>query len=554
MHSFIIYFHTKRLDNLLQTLRFLEINHLDTIKQSELVLICQDSCNSIDNGFGEYQHHNMNLPLMHLPLFVNVGVKYAKYNKLVILESDRILPKGYFEEILQELKLGVMVTTKKMNKLTATATNEEIINGTYETYCDDRSEICQLGVKNMWSGNTACMKEDFELVGKMDEFYKGYGWADCDMTLTMEKAGIQSIYKEDYTELHLWHEGKTYGQGDQKQMYHNNCFYLCKKWNVPIPHFIEREINMNKAVIYYWWDNYEDCPHNNLRVPIILSIATLRAHNPSIPIYVMDCSEKQLNWRNFENSLNFQVTPWTMNLPEHNFMSRMIDIQAFVKQIPEDEIIYCDSDVFWLRNPLPFFESPDFFCSNRHNNGFFYFDKTSPACCQFFELFKSYSMLILNDEKFKKEILSQDVNKFTTSLDEVISNRIFEIKPKIVKQIQMSEHGFIRDIAHDKIDVKDIKMIHCNGLLVENKFNKINANQKHARGLVCLIFKELYQAITNVLSESEIESIFTRDELNYYIPLQFEILNDKFAEQLKLLNVPYNKDIQLKDLMVNMNI
>jgi hypothetical protein len=163
-------------------------------------------------------------------------------------------------------------------------------------------------------------------------------------------------------------------------------------------------------------------------------------------------------------------------------------------------------------------------------------------------------MLFLNDEKFKQEILSQDVNKFTISLDEIITNRIFEMQPEIVRQIQEFEHGLLRDIASNRVNLKDVKMIHCNGLLVENKFDKINANQEHARGLVCLIFKELYQTITSVLSKSEINAIFTRDELNYYVPLQFEILSEKFVEQLKLLNTPYNEDIHLKDVMINMNI
>jgi hypothetical protein len=495
---------------------------------------------------------------MHLPFLVNTGVKYARYNKLIILESDRILPKNYFEEILQELKLGVMITTKKMNKLTAKATNEEIINGTYDSYCDDRSTNVKLGIKNMWSGNTACMKEDFENVGGIDEFYKGYGWADCDMTLAMEKTGVKSIYKENYTELHLWHEGQTYGEGNQKQMYFDNCLYLCKKWNKSVPVFIKKEMKepkMNKAVIYYWWDDYEDTPHKNLRVPVILSITTLRAHNPHIPIYVMDCSKKQFNWSEFSERLNFQVVPWKMSFPQHNFMSRMMDIQTFVKQISEDEIIYCDSDVFWFKNPLPFFESSDFFCSNRFNNGFFYFDKTSPACQQFFELFKSYSILLINDEKLKKEIISQNSEKFTTSLDEIITNRIFETKPEIVQKIQNCEHGLICCIPYlnSTFDLKTIKMIHCNGLLVENKFDRINGNKEHARGLVCLIFKELFQSIVNVLSKEEIYSIFSHDELNYYVPLQFEILDEKFVEHLKSLNVSFNEDINLKDVMVNMN-
>ncbi len=241
--SFVTYYHSRRLDNLLQTLRFLQTNHSEIISDSELVLICQDNHKIEVEGFAEVNQILMNAPEMNVPLLTNEGVKAAKHDKIIVLESDRILPKGYFQEVLDELQDGVMITTKKMKKLLAPATDEDIINGKYETYCDDRSTTCEFGIKNMWSGNTACMKSDFLRVGGIDPNYIGYGWADCDMTLTMEKAGIRSIYKDNYTELHLWHEGQTYGQVNQKELFINNCIYCCKKWNRAVPNFMIKEIS-----------------------------------------------------------------------------------------------------------------------------------------------------------------------------------------------------------------------------------------------------------------------------------------------------------------------
>ena len=82
----------------------------------------------------------------------------------------------------------------------------------------------------------------------MDESYKGYGWGDCDMTFATEAKGIKSIYKEGYTEIHLWHEAATYGSGDQKQMFIDNCLHFCKKWDQPVPRFMKEEIINHKKV------------------------------------------------------------------------------------------------------------------------------------------------------------------------------------------------------------------------------------------------------------------------------------------------------------------
>jgi len=245
--SFIIGFHSARLDNLQQTLRFLSHNHGDFIHECQLVLVCQDECEPVFNDFGKYDHFNLNLDRMHLPHVTNFGVSRATADKLFILESDRILPAGYFEDVYNKLWYGKQITTTNMLKLARESTDEEIVRGKFDYTEEHRTDSGQLGMRNMWSGNTAIMRQDFIKVGTMDETYKGYGWADCDMTLAVEAAGIQSIFRPEI-ELHLWHPSMTYGDGDQKKMFIDNGLYFCKKWKQPLPDFLRKDIAEHRKV------------------------------------------------------------------------------------------------------------------------------------------------------------------------------------------------------------------------------------------------------------------------------------------------------------------
>jgi hypothetical protein len=201
---------------------------------------------------------------MHLPYVTNFGVNVASSDKLIILESDRILPEGYFASVIDQLEEGVQITTKRMLRPLADLTDEEIAKTDtrwakdlpiekYEGRRDGfnlemRNEEAKPGERNMWSGNTALMKSDYEKAGRMDEFYKGYGWADCDMTLTMEGAGIQSIYRDEI-EIHLWHEAMTYGEKNKKDLFQNNGVYFCKKWKQSFPIFLRKQIANQKSTL-----------------------------------------------------------------------------------------------------------------------------------------------------------------------------------------------------------------------------------------------------------------------------------------------------------------
>lgn len=254
-NSFIICFHTARFDNLLQTLRFLNSNHNNVIKESELVTVCQNSVElykdyknktlnefeKLSSCFNKNKHFDLEIEEMKLAYMTNFGVSNTETDRLVLLESDRILPADYFDKVLNQLGPKKCITCKNMKKLTKPVTDEEIVNNQFEYKDEDRSEENLIGQRNMWSGNTAFWKKDFFDAEQMDEGYVGYGWADSDTTQKMNEIRVQNIFMDDI-ELHLWHEPLTYGKLDQKELFIQNGIRYCKKWNKDYPDWFKKEI------------------------------------------------------------------------------------------------------------------------------------------------------------------------------------------------------------------------------------------------------------------------------------------------------------------------
>ena len=245
--SFIIGYHSARSDNLLQTLRFLLRESI--CKYSEIIIVCQDSPGEYEERifdlipvFKYLQFYSMELSCMQLPFVSNFGVDRSNSDRIILLESDRILPLGYFAKAIPQIEPGKCVTCTNMLKLTQTVSDSDIYHQNFLFNPEHRDlTMKKTGMRNVWSGNTGFWKEDFYKAGKMDEAYKGYGWADTDMTRTMQSIGVETIWREE-VELHLWHPPATYGEGDQKQMFIDNGLYFCKKWDVPVPDWLQEEI------------------------------------------------------------------------------------------------------------------------------------------------------------------------------------------------------------------------------------------------------------------------------------------------------------------------
>lgn len=239
--TFIVPFPSARIDNVLQTVRFLERNHPDVCKESEIVFSCQDRCGNIPNIFKKNLLINLETDCMRKSKMMNEAAKRASSDLLVFLDSDRVLPSGYFDRVLKSFQPGTAVSTKNMWRLTEPASDEQIISGEFRYEEENKDLANTMLTRTMFAGNCTVSKTDFFRVGGCDESYHGYGFEDHDMTRTLESNGVKFIWHEDI-ELHLWHPKLTYGTGDQKKMFIMNGLRYCKKWNLAIPPQLQEEL------------------------------------------------------------------------------------------------------------------------------------------------------------------------------------------------------------------------------------------------------------------------------------------------------------------------
>jgi len=281
------------------------------------------------------------------------------------------------------------------------------------------------------------------------------------------------------------------------------------------------------CAVYHWWDEAGDSPpYANLRVPTIISIATLRAVNPDIPITILDITEENKNWANFPDRLGFSVRKIKPSLSRHRHrirgwkhLSRFLDVQY--ADIPYAEtILYIDSDVFWLRDPLPLARSTDRFCFDGWNTGFYYYCKDAPFTSDFFEVFQAYTVAAIYSEDVR-----QVMNKYVGYeswhgvWDEMISTYMINRHTEWFNVIPLDEHVAARNLHL----ASNPKMFHCNGTMVANQVPKTPNEHIHCRGLLGLLVTEFYECLLRVLDTDDLAKIYSEQERRIYLPQQFPL-------------------------------
>ena len=285
----------------------------------------------------------------------------------------------------------------------------------------------------------------------------------------------------------------------------------------------------NKTAIYHWWSYpNEPSPAKNIRTPIVMSIASLRAVS-DINIVVLDVSEKDNNWEDLPEMFDFKVYKIKSHLEQYRnriegwpYLSRIYDINNWSKNESSiDTIMYVDSDVFFLRNPEPFDTSPEKFVFDGWNSGFFYYKFKNNNFEQFFDIFNSYT---------KSAIYSQDIRNIMKKYvgydawygvwDEMILTYMSREHPELFNITGVNEHATSRVIQY--VDKDKIKMFHCNGTMVENPIN----SDKHCRGLFALLAKEIYLNISKKINETDMCRFFDKQTLSFCLSRQFSLFED----------------------------
>lgn len=292
---------------------------------------------------------------------------------------------------------------------------------------------------------------------------------------------------------------------------------------------------MDVAVVYHWWTNQPVRTYNNLSTPIVCSIATLRGVNANIPIYVMDLTDLPHDWGNFPELLNFKVLPTEPSFRRYKdkvkgwrHLSRIHDL---VHQMPKfapkaDRIIYCDSDIFWIQDPLPLHCTEPKFCFDGWNSGFFYYSPSNID--EFFDVYDSYTRAAIHSPQFTEILKSKLGYKdlWMGVWDEMTLSYMSHVNKDLISFIPKVEHSTSGDIVSNYVDLKILKMFHSNNTMVKNDVPKIPEEKDHSRGLLCLLIEEFYRNMTKSLSNEDIRKIFTEIELRTYLPRQFSLLRE----------------------------
>lgn len=231
MISFVCYFHSSRINNLRQTLRLLFKREKSI---GEVILVCNDRT---EESFEGCKLHNMGMNEYNKPKMCNFGVSKASEKMVVLLDSDRILPCGYFDRLSLELKRGQFASCKRMFNISSECSDEQIEAGDFEFTEEERSMTWEARRKNLFSGNTAFFKKDYVETGGMDESFEGYGFADNDMTLNVISKGMTPVWSES-VEYHLYHDksvmenGGLVGFVQYRKTSQSNLNKFIKKWKL----------------------------------------------------------------------------------------------------------------------------------------------------------------------------------------------------------------------------------------------------------------------------------------------------------------------------------
>lgn len=197
----------------------------------------------------------------------NTGVNHCKYEKILYLDSDRLLPLDYLERIEPLIKDNTFVYASNLFTLclwpgkdvidsllnmTPNQAREEIKDIKKGLIVDDTKfnvPIPRYG-KNPMSGNTAFTKSTFRDSGGVDPWYEGHGaFADSDYFMKMYKKGANFLNVSDVVELHFGHtkkddEGNIFSDKELGVMALDNFIYYCKKWSINL----QRAVDMAKSL------------------------------------------------------------------------------------------------------------------------------------------------------------------------------------------------------------------------------------------------------------------------------------------------------------------
>lgn len=185
----------------------------------------------------------------------DAGVGSAKYNKIVYLDSDRLLPASYLKQVHEKVQddlflftsLHFMMTmempiesSKKFLQsldMRAAISNTEFLGRV--RYEPRHGSPFHGPSKNVMSGSTAFTKNTYFRLGGVDHWYCGHGaYADSDFHMSAATQGVEFLDLQ-LLELHFPHKklsdaNNSLSSVELDQLSLDNFIYYCDKWSLSL--------------------------------------------------------------------------------------------------------------------------------------------------------------------------------------------------------------------------------------------------------------------------------------------------------------------------------
>lgn len=271
MISIFILYHNERIDELISTIFCLQ--EMDKYKDCQKILCCDGKTNINPYEFETLEIIRKNNFYCWAKCWEE-SISICKFDNILYMDSDRILPKNYLIEITNNLKNNMFIFPQKLYKLKNKVPislirniRDNIKNYNHMLEPDFRiiNPYKAIDKKNPMSGCVAFTKKSFIDSGGLDFSFCGYGYPDTDYFMKTYKMGYE-FKSIDCNEIHLKHD---YGKDNKFVKLSNfwNKVKFFKKWNIPIDNNIKiraKQLNVNFSIL----DNFENLEdfikfHNN---------------------------------------------------------------------------------------------------------------------------------------------------------------------------------------------------------------------------------------------------------------------------------------------------
>lgn len=186
----------------------------------------------------------------------DAGVATACFEKVLYLDSDRLLPSNFLERIAEECCDGSFLFTSKHFTMLEWLSIEDslrLLDADEMTFANMLVEQTFAGKivfeprfmmpnhapgKNVMSGSTAFTRDTYFGLGGVDRWYRGHGaFADTDFHMAAASGNCKFV-DLDLVELHCPHPKRDKGTEldtyTLRRLGLDNYIYYCHKWGVPM--------------------------------------------------------------------------------------------------------------------------------------------------------------------------------------------------------------------------------------------------------------------------------------------------------------------------------